>query len=113
MPPDELTAVEALGVAIRAEIGASELYAELATRVLNPFLQQKILLLSKEELQHKRILEGAYNAQFPEVPLVLPSTQLAKQTASASPYAKFSPARLRRNASRANSTLNMPSMRRT
>ena len=79
MPPHELTAVEALGVAIRAETDASELYAELATRVPNPFLQQKILLLSKEELQHKRILEEAYKAQFPEVPLVLPSTQLAKE----------------------------------
>ena len=78
MPPHELTAVEALGVAIRAEIDASELYAELATRVPNPFLQQKILLLSKEELQHKRILEEAYKTHFPEVPLALPTSQLPK-----------------------------------
>jgi rubrerythrin len=79
MPPHELTASEALGVAIRAEIDASEIYTELANRVPNPFLQQKINLLAKEELQHKRILEEAFKAQFPEVPLALPSSQLPKE----------------------------------
>jgi rubrerythrin len=79
MPSHELTAIEALGVAIRAEIDASEVYAELASRVPNPFLHQKIQLLSKEELQHKRILEEAYKAQFPGVPLILPSSQLPKE----------------------------------
>ena len=79
MAPHELTAIEALGVAIRAEIDASEVYAELATRVPNPFLQQKIMLLAKEELQHKRILEEAYKTKFPEVPLVLPGSQLPKE----------------------------------
>ena len=76
MSPHELTAIEALGVAIRAEMDAAEVYAELASRVPNLFLRQKILLLSKEKLQHKRILEEAYKVQFPQVPLVLPSSQL-------------------------------------
>lgn len=79
MPPHELTALEALGVAIRAEIDTGEVYAELANRVPNLFLRQKILLLSKEKLQHKRILEEAYKAQFPKVPLVLPSSQLPRE----------------------------------
>ncbi len=79
MAPHELTALEALGVGIRAEIDASELYSELAKRVSNPFLREKILLLAKEEVQHKRLLEEAYQRQFPEVPLALPPSQLPKQ----------------------------------
>lgn len=79
MPPHELTAAEALGVAIRAETDAAELYTELASRVANPLLRQKITLLAKEELQHKRILEEAFKAQFPKVALVLPSSQLPKE----------------------------------
>lgn len=75
----ELTALEALGIAIRAEIDAAEVYQEFASRVDNPFLKRKVKVLVSEELQHKRILEDAYKKQFPEVPLVLPSSQLAKE----------------------------------
>jgi rubrerythrin len=79
MVAHELTALEALGVGIRAEIDAAEFYSELGNRVSNPFLQQKILLLAKEELQHKRLLEEAYHQKFPDVPLALPTSQLPKQ----------------------------------
>lgn len=77
MAVDDLTALEALGIAIRAEADAAEIYTELAERVGNPVLRQKIELLAKEELQHRRILEEAYKQRFPEVPLELPRTQLA------------------------------------
>ena len=78
MPAPGITALEALGIAIRAEQDASEVYSELADRVSNPYLEQKIETLAKEELQHKRILEDAYQKQFSEVPLVLPPSQLPK-----------------------------------
>jgi rubrerythrin len=73
---EDLATVEAFGIAIRAELDASEIYAELGKRVGNAFLQQKILLVGKEELQHKRILEEVYNSRFPEIPLDLPRSRL-------------------------------------
>jgi len=76
---EELTALEALGVAIRAEQDASEVYSDLALRVGNELLRQKIELLAKEELQHKRILEEMYKKQFTDVPLLLPPSQLPKE----------------------------------
>jgi len=75
----DVTALEALGIAIRAEADASEIYKEVASRIGNPFLQQRILVLAKEELQHKRILEEAYSKQFPDVRLALPVSQLPKE----------------------------------
>ena len=79
---EDLTSLEALAVAIRAEADAAELYAELAARVENVTLRQKIDLLAKEELQHKRLLEEQYSKQFPDVPLVLPPSQLPREICS-------------------------------
>lgn len=79
METEPVTALEALGIAIRAEIDAAEVYTELAARIGNPFLQQKILTLAKEEQQHRRILEEAYRSQFQEVPLALPDSRLAAE----------------------------------
>lgn len=75
----DLTALEALGLAIRAEIDACELYGDLAKRVRNPLVREKFELLAKEESQHQRILEKAYEQHFPEVPLQVPRTQLSKE----------------------------------
>lgn len=72
----DITALEALGVAIRAEADASEIYREVAGRIGNQLFQQRVLLLANEELQHKRILEETYKRQFPDVPLALPESQL-------------------------------------
>jgi rubrerythrin len=79
MIAEDLTALEALGIAIRAETDASEVYSELAGRLGNPLLRQKIELLAKEESQHRRILELAYQERFPDVPLELPRSQLPAQ----------------------------------
>lgn len=75
----DITALEALGIAIRAEADASDIYKEVANRVGNPFLQQRVLVLANEELEHKRILEQAYKKQFPDVPLALPDSQLPRE----------------------------------
>lgn len=79
MAVEDLTALEALGIAIRAEADACEVYTELAKRVDNPLVRQKIELLAKEESQHQRILEAAYRERFPEVPLELPRSQLPRE----------------------------------
>lgn len=75
----DITALEALGIAIRAEADAAEIYQEVAGRIGNPFLQRRVLVLAREEQQHRRILEDAYNKQFPGVPLVLPGSQLPRE----------------------------------
>lgn len=75
---------EVLGTAIRAQADAAELYAELALRVRNPFLRQRVMLLAREELQHQRMLEESYKQQFPDRPLALPSSQLPKTISSKS-----------------------------
>lgn len=75
----DITALEALGIAIRAAADASEIYREVARRIGNPFLRRRVVALANEEVQHKRILEEAYGKQFPDVPLALPESQLPKE----------------------------------
>jgi rubrerythrin len=90
MPPHKLIAIEPLGVGIRAEIKALEVYTQLASSVPNRFRRHKITLLAKEELQHKRILEEAYKAQSSEVPLLLPTSQIPKNVACQTDRARLS-----------------------
>jgi rubrerythrin len=73
---EHLAALEAFGIAIRAEIDASAIYNEIAARVSNPILRQRIDLLAGEESQHRHILEQAYQERFPEIPLELPHSWL-------------------------------------
>lgn len=63
-----LRALEALGVCNRAEIDASELYSEL---------------------QRKRLPEESHQPQFPEGPVPLPPSQLAKQFSSKADRQRF------------------------
>ena len=67
-----LTALEVLGVAIRAEIVAASLYAHMARRVRNTSLVTKLEFLRQEEQKHRKILEDVYARQFPEVELQIP-----------------------------------------
>ncbi len=72
----QLTPLEALGVAIRAEIEAAQMYERLANLVKNHALKEKAHFLQGEELKHRALLEGAYARQFPDVELVLPAQSL-------------------------------------
>lgn len=72
----DLTPLEILGVAIKSEIEAANLYRYMATRVANRDLIERLHFLVQEEEKHRRILEEAYNRQFPEVELALPSRSL-------------------------------------
>jgi rubrerythrin len=72
----QLTPLEALGVAIKAEIEAAETYERLANLVKNRALKEKAHFLQGEELKHRALLEEAYARQFPDVELVLPAQSL-------------------------------------
>ena len=79
----QLTPLEALGVAIKAEIEAAETYERLANLVKNRTLKEKAHFLRGEELKHRTLLEEAYAAQFPDVELVLPAHSLVPRVEAA------------------------------
>lgn len=79
MAPQELSALMARSIGIRAELSASEVNSDHASRVLKHCLQQKNELHAKEKLRQKRILEEVYRKHFPNVPLAVPPCQLPKE----------------------------------
>lgn len=72
----DLTPLEILGIAIRSEIEAANLYQYMAGQVVNRDLRERLDFLVREEIRHRRILEEVYARQFPEVPLALPAQSL-------------------------------------
>ncbi|MEG8946468.1 ferritin-like domain-containing protein [Rosettibacter firmus] len=90
MIAEDLTALEALGVAIRSEIDAQEIYQDLADLSQNELLKERFLNLVKEEKQHQLILEKKYNEMFPDVPLKLPESQMPKHINSSAARKKMS-----------------------
>jgi len=79
----QLTPLEALGIAIKAEIEAAETYERLANLVKNRALKEKAHFLQGEELKHRALLEEAYARQFPDVELVLPGQSLVPRVDAA------------------------------
>ena len=71
-----LTSLEIMGIAIKSEVEAAQVYDRLARRVRNWALKEKILFLKGEEEKHKSILEEMYANSFPEVELALPPRSL-------------------------------------
>jgi len=78
----DLTPLEILGVAIRSEIEAANLYRHMVAQVANLDLKERLGFLVQEEEKHRRILEAAYRRQFPEVPLALPAQSLVPTIAA-------------------------------
>ncbi len=72
----DLTPLEVLGIAIKSEIEAARLYRHMCNLVANLDLRERLNFLVREEEKHRRILETAYDRQFPEVELVLPAKSL-------------------------------------
>jgi len=59
MPVDKnLSAVEIVGVAARAEIDAHQFYLEMSKRIRNRLVKERILNLAAEEQRHERILKN-------------------------------------------------------
>lgn len=73
MAHDSLTALEVIGVAIKSEIDAAELYRRMAERVGNASLVAKLHFLRQEEEKHRLMLEDLYAARFSDVDLQLPA----------------------------------------
>ena len=71
-----LTSLEIMGIAIKSEIEAGQVYDRLAQSVRNRALNEKLLFLKGEEEKHRAILEEMYAKRFPEVQLLLPPRSL-------------------------------------
>jgi rubrerythrin len=56
----DLTSVEVLGLAIRGEEEAAELYDQMAKMIKNKLARSKYEALAKEESRHKEMLLGLY-----------------------------------------------------
>jgi rubrerythrin len=83
----ELTGLEVLGIAIRSEQDAQNIYREIADKVSCPRAKERFHLLVAEEQQHEALLTRKYNELYPEVPIALPPSQLP-QAASTSELRK-------------------------
>ena len=79
MVEEEITSLEALGIAIRSEIDAQEVYKDLAEFCENDLLRDKFMNLYHEEKKHQTLLEKMYKDMFPEVDLALPQSRLPKE----------------------------------
>lgn len=71
-----LTALEALGMAIRCEMDAEQLYQDLAAKTENELMKERFLNLSQAQKKHRLLLEKKYQEMFPDVELKLPPCEL-------------------------------------
>lgn len=68
----ELSPSEVLGVAIKSEIEAAEVYSRLYKKVKNEILKMKLKFLISEEKKHRQILERLFSQRFPEEEFKIP-----------------------------------------
>jgi len=85
MIADGLTALEALGLAVRCEMDARALYQNLASRIDNDLLKERFLNLAQEEKRQQLLLEKKHREMFPEVELELPPCQLPREVLEKTP----------------------------
>jgi rubrerythrin len=79
MVGEEITALEALGIAIRSEIDAQEVYKDLASMCKEETMRDKFLNMYNEERKHQTLLQKMYKDMFPEADLALPDSRLPKE----------------------------------
>lgn len=70
----DLTTVEILGIAIKAEISSFGLYKRFARRVANPMVKQRLESLASDEQNHRQLLEAKYRELTGEEQPPIPST---------------------------------------
>jgi rubrerythrin len=68
----DLTALEALGIAVRRELDAAAAYRALAEACANPLARDRFQLLQREAEQHEALLRRKYQDLFPDVVLAVP-----------------------------------------
>ena len=76
MTDKHLTSLEALGIAIRSEIDAQNLYEELSQRTASLSVSGRFKQLHREEKQHQKILEEMHAHHFPNTQLKVPPSVL-------------------------------------
>jgi rubrerythrin len=74
-----LTSLEALGIAIRAEMDAKRIYEELAARCTEPNAKRRFELLAADEERHYQMLKDKWNELAPDVELMLPPSRLPQE----------------------------------
>lgn len=77
-----LTALEALGVAIRAELDSRDIYNEMADRAQDELVARRFELLAAEEDRHRDLLVARWTELAPNVPLKLPPSALPEGLAT-------------------------------
>ena len=58
--------------AIKSEIESNKLYSNLAKKIQNGLLQDKLEFLAKEEEKHKNFIEDEYRNHFPDKKINIP-----------------------------------------
>ncbi len=58
--------------AIKSEVESKRVYEDLANRVKNALLKERLLFLAGEEDKHRAFLEALYRQKFPDEEIVLP-----------------------------------------
>lgn len=79
---ESLTALEALGVAIRGELDAREIYLDLAERCEDPLSHRRFELLAAEEERHHEFLREKWRELSGGVSLRLAPSQLPRGMAT-------------------------------
>jgi rubrerythrin len=70
----DLTVLEILGIAIKAEVSSYGLYKRFALRVANPVVKQRIAGLAEDEKNHYQLLAGKYAELSGEAAPPIPDT---------------------------------------
>ncbi|HSG28420.1 MAG TPA: ferritin family protein [Candidatus Krumholzibacterium sp.] len=68
----DLTLLEIIGIGIKSEIDAVNLYTRMKEMVTTDDLKEKMDFLISQERKHEDILREVYDKKFPEVELALP-----------------------------------------
>ena len=58
--------------AIKSEVDSNKVYSDLAKKIKNGLIQDKLVFLAKEEEKHKIFVEDAYLNHFPDKKIILP-----------------------------------------
>ncbi len=74
MDLDQYSTEDLILTALKAEVGAKEVYSALADGVKNAYLKGRLQFLAGEEEMHRAFLDRLYRSEFPGREPVLPDT---------------------------------------
>lgn len=91
MDLDKYSLEELLLAAIKSEVDSKRVYLQLADKVNNGFLSDKLIYIAGEEQKHREYLESVYKMNFQKIPVLpenspvpLPEVNVDKRTVMAS-----------------------------